>query len=207
MNSTKRRILDTAKELLNAQGLAAVSQRTIAEALQISPGNLTYHFKKKSDIIEALYFELVACIDQAIAGLTIGEELLLGLYGLTQKMMEYFFDYRFIMLDFIQIMREYPTIRAHYTELLKLREIQLSHFFEVLIATGLMRPPSLEKEYENLIRRQVILGDFWLASAEIKEEKLTLQQVDEYLVMMRQMIYPYLTRKGKTQFQKIIAAQ
>ena len=51
----KRRddILDTAERLFNERGYNAVSLRDIAEALQISKGNLTYHFQKKEDLIEA----------------------------------------------------------------------------------------------------------------------------------------------------------
>lgn len=51
----KRRddILDTAERLFNEHGYNAVSLRDIADVLQISKGNLTYHFQKKEDLIEA----------------------------------------------------------------------------------------------------------------------------------------------------------
>jgi len=80
---------------LNEKGISTVSQRTIAEHLKISPGNLTYHFKKRSDIIEALYFELVSKMDETIANVSGSESLLRGLYDMTRITMEQFYEYRF----------------------------------------------------------------------------------------------------------------
>lgn len=40
------KILETAIELFNKKGYAYVTLRDISDALNISPGNLTYYFKK-----------------------------------------------------------------------------------------------------------------------------------------------------------------
>jgi AcrR family transcriptional regulator len=52
--STKQRILETALELFNAEGVAALSAVDIATALGISPGHLYYHFKGKPEILVQL---------------------------------------------------------------------------------------------------------------------------------------------------------
>lgn len=204
MSSTKKKILDASRKLLNQQGLAAVSQRTIANHLKISPGNLTYHFKKRSDIIEGLYFELVEKIDQAFLNVNMEKGLLFGLHQLTRKSMDCFFEYRFMMLDFIQVMRENPPIKKHYLKLMIQREEQMQMFFQMLIQKGLMRKEEIDQEYHNLIRRMMILGDFWLASAEINKEKMNLKQIDNYLEITSQAIYPYLTEQGKKEYLKIM---
>lgn len=48
---TKRAILEKSIELFNKYGYASVTMRDIANALNKSVGNITYHYKKKSDII------------------------------------------------------------------------------------------------------------------------------------------------------------
>lgn len=50
----KVEILQTAKHLFNQQGYRQVSMRNIADALDISVGNLTYYYKRKEDLVEAV---------------------------------------------------------------------------------------------------------------------------------------------------------
>lgn len=45
-NNLRDKILETSIELFNKNGYAYVTLRDISDALNISPGNLTYHFKK-----------------------------------------------------------------------------------------------------------------------------------------------------------------
>lgn len=49
---TKEDIILTARDLFNKYGYNSISMRDIAKSLDISVGNLTYHFKKKEDLIE-----------------------------------------------------------------------------------------------------------------------------------------------------------
>lgn len=53
----KREIMDTAKCLFIKKGFHDTSMRDIAAALNISVGNLTYHYKRKEDLIEAILIE------------------------------------------------------------------------------------------------------------------------------------------------------
>jgi AcrR family transcriptional regulator len=55
---TKRKIVLCAIALFNRRGLPNVAVDRIAATLKISPGNLTYHFKRKSDLIRATLDEL-----------------------------------------------------------------------------------------------------------------------------------------------------
>ncbi|HAD08799.1 MAG TPA: TetR family transcriptional regulator [Porticoccaceae bacterium] len=53
--NTKQRIANTTLELFNNQGVPNVSTNHIALELDISPGNLYYHFKSKDALIELLF--------------------------------------------------------------------------------------------------------------------------------------------------------
>ncbi len=53
------RILRTALLLFNKSGVQAVTNRDISKALDISSGNLTYHFNKKIEIVDALVDQMV----------------------------------------------------------------------------------------------------------------------------------------------------
>lgn len=204
MKKTKEKILDAALELFNSRGLSQVTLRTIARKLGISQGNLNYHFKKREDIIAALYFRLIENIYEQMSETSNDENILRALFDMSKSLVYELFEFRFIMLDFAQVMRENEVIREHFQELQANRKLQFAEFFELLINSGLMRKERLQNEYQNLYSRLQILGDFWISSAEIAENSFIEKSIPKYLEIINQTIFPYLTEKGRKEYQLII---
>ena len=115
MKKTKEIILDTSLELFNSLGLSKVTLRTISKEMGISQGNLNYHFKKREDIIETLYFQLVQNIDNSMSRIQEPKNPFQLLVSISQTIMFNFYEYRFFLLDFVQIMRENNKIRNYKT--------------------------------------------------------------------------------------------
>ncbi|MCF6224203.1 MAG: TetR/AcrR family transcriptional regulator [Flavobacteriaceae bacterium] len=203
MKNTKERILDTALGLFNENGLSQVTLRSIAKKMEISQGNLNYHFKKREDIIETLYFNLVKHIDLKMSNNKEEEVSLKLLLNLSTSIMSDFYEYRFFLLDFVQIMRENKIIKTHYLELSKIRESQFLGLFAVLIKKGIMRKEILHNEYAFLYRRFQILGDFWISSAQLTHKHISKEMIKEYADIINQSIYPYLTEKGKVAYLNV----
>ncbi|TYA74707.1 TetR/AcrR family transcriptional regulator [Seonamhaeicola marinus] len=197
MKRTKVIILETALKLFNEEGLPRVTLRTIASTMGISQGNLNYHFKKRDEIIEGLYFQLVAKIDETIKRNTTTNNPLEGFLNISKSMLFCFYEYRFFLLDFVQIMRENSKIKAHYAMLLKLREQQFSELLEQLKSEKIIREEQLQNEYRNLYKRGHILSDFWIAAAQTQGNEITSESIDSHFQIMAQGFYPYLTEKGK----------
>ena len=204
MKKTKEIILNTALSLFNTKGLAKIKLRTIASEMGISQGNLNYHFKKREELIEALYFRLVEDINSHILDEPNKENILRVLLEMSNKVMLDLYNYRFIMLDFVQIMRENKKIKVHFQKLQKVREQQFMYFFDVMIKSNLMRKEILPNEYKNLFFRLQMLGDFWISSAETSKKPLTKKLISQYEEIINQTIFPYLTNKGKKEYQSII---
>ncbi|VAW27701.1 hypothetical protein MNBD_BACTEROID06-1064 [hydrothermal vent metagenome] len=205
MKNTKEVILDTSLSLFNSLGLSEVSLRTIAQKMGISQGNLNYHFKKREDIIETLYFQLVTNIDHSMSGLQQSKNPFQLLVSISQTIMSNFFEYRFLLLDFVQIMRENEKVKTHYSELSTQREQQFSMLFNLLIENDLMRKEILPNEYKNLYKRFQMLSEFWISDAEILNSKITKKTISIYSKILTQAIFPYLTSKGQKEYHAIIS--
>lgn len=202
MNKTKQKILDTALQLFNAQGLSNISLRGIAIEMGISQGNLSYHFKKREDIIEQLYHQLVKNIDHTIEKLALSTININTIYAINKAIAHEFYEFRFFLLDFTQIMRNQEVIRVHYNKLLEIRKQQMMFFIEQLIKQQLLRPEQLENEYENLYTRIQILNDFWMSSLSIQQERISTKTTQKYVDIIFENIYPYLTEKGIEEYNK-----
>ncbi|GAB1856486.1 TetR/AcrR family transcriptional regulator [Flavobacteriaceae bacterium MHTCC 0001] len=203
MKDTKKRILQTALALFNSQGMAKITLRSIANEMGISQGNLNYHFKKRNDIIEALYFQIVESISNSIVTSNTAKTPLEAVFHISKTMLFTFYEYRFFLLDFVSIMRENSKIKAHYKQLMQQRALEFTELIDVLIENNLMRQNVFPNEYENLFKRFQILSDFWMSSVVIEKGHITEALVHQYSEIIHQTIFPYLTLKGQEMYKSL----
>ena len=198
MNATKQKILTTSLQLFNSNGVSNVSLRIIADKIGISVGNLQYHFKKREDIIEALYFEIVAKIDAIIIVET--TNLLASFFSISARIFEILYAYRFFLLDFVTITRNNKKIKKHYATISIQRQQEFLNIVALLVENGILKKASLNNEYENLYKRVEVLSNFWFSSVLIQAEIINSTSVDTYKTLVSQSIYPYLTESAKTAY-------
>lgn len=201
MGKTKDRILDTALHLFNERGLSKVTLRTIASTMNISQGNLSYHYKKREDIISALYYNLIESIDRGMEENKVREITINALLDTSELIMNNLFEYRFLLLDFVQIMRENPEIKKHFLEMSERRKAEFLFLFDSLVKEGVMRKEQYKNEFLYLYQRIKIMGDFWISSAEVTHTKLSKDILKEYAKKISLEIYPYLNQQGQEQLK------
>ncbi len=205
MNATKHKILIKSLDLFNDCGISNVSLRDIANKSGISVGNLQYHFKKREDIIEALYFQLVEKIDSIYFIKT--DDLLQSFLNISVDIFTILYEYHFFLLDFITITRRNKKIKKHYSELSKRREIEFIKVVDVLIKNGLFREELLKNEYHSLFKRIEVISNFWFSSILIQADVLSKESIEQYSLLISQSIYPYLTNEAKKQYAAIFPSQ
>src|SRR5437762_7705746 len=95
---TRERIIETSLVMFNRLGEPNVTTADIADEMNISPGNLYYHFRNKDDIIGELYAplesEIAPLLDVAEGRPVTVDDLWLLLHLLFERMGKYRFLYR-----------------------------------------------------------------------------------------------------------------
>ncbi|MDH5655746.1 MAG: TetR/AcrR family transcriptional regulator [Spirochaetia bacterium] len=198
--STKELILKTALELFNRDGVLQTSTREIAEACGISQGNLTYHFARKNEIIISLFERLKESNDRIISEMAREDDFSPENFrtGIRKKF-EAMHAYRFLFLDFLNILREIETLKTQYAKLDLQREKEFFQILEMLQRQNLLKKNLQVNAYTSLYRMFGIYFNFWLTDAELRL-KHGADVIGEYEETAFQFLIPYLNKKGREMF-------
>ena len=116
---TRDRILDTSLQLFNSLGEPNVTTLLISDELEISPGNLYYHFKSKGDIVEELFDGFEA---EMLDLLAVPEDVEISLdqFGFFLHMLfEAVARYRFMYQDLVNVLSRYSQLQVRFRRILK----------------------------------------------------------------------------------------
>lgn len=119
--STRELILDVALVLLNERGESVVTSVDLADEMNISPGNLYYHFKGKEQVVEELYAQFHARVLVALQEITkqaTGDpkETLAGLAVVSDILQQF----KFISQDIRGLHERHKSLRPSLKKLLSL---------------------------------------------------------------------------------------
>jgi AcrR family transcriptional regulator len=194
--NTRQKILDVALHLFNARGTERISIRDVAKKVGISHGNLCYYFPNIESLVENLYLELVAKQNELFKTMTGAEMSLPVLKASSTASLTLLYGYKFLMLDFVSVMRNNKKIRDHYRELFRQRKEQFKKIFGWMILNGYLKPEIFPGQYDMVIEQMFIVGDFWMASSEILFEGKEKDRITHYAAIIDQVLFPYLTPKA-----------
>ncbi|WP_295119393.1 TetR/AcrR family transcriptional regulator [uncultured Chitinophaga sp.] len=196
--TTQEKILDTAIKLYNTHGISKITSRHIAAEMDISPGNLHYHFKHTEDIIKALYDRLVGEYNTFFRELELTEDVSFAdLTNFAQASFKITTRYRIFFRSGVDIVMQIPAIRDNLHEIVTKRKTQLGFIFERLVHKGIFRndlPPHI---WPILVEQLFIIGDFWWAHNEITERLKGAKASAKYMELIEGLFTPYLAVKNK----------
>lgn len=165
--NTRRRILDMALVLFNAEGEPNITTNRIADELEISPGNLHYHFRTKPDLIEALFteyehrmLEILSAPDERSADIE-------DIWFLLHVAFETIGEYRFIYRDLTDLCERHRGLHQRFRGILRLTMESAGNLCRDLIADGRMR--ASQNELDALIRNVALVSTFWLAFDQVHD--------------------------------------
>ncbi len=203
--TTKQRILHTSLQLFNQYGVDTVTVRHIAKELGMSHGNLCYHFPNTDAIAETLYEQLIEELNSVIEEPNVFNAIhLQAFYNLCAFVFEKLYKYKFLIQDFISLTRRNPSLKQKHRDLVNSRRVFFQMGIDAGVQAGFLKPDIIEGQYENFFNQLFIIGDFWLASAEILFEGKEEDKLPTYLNIAFTLIVPYLTEKGLNEYKELL---
>jgi len=195
--TTKDKILEEARQQFNAIGSERVSIRNIAQALEISAGNLTYYFKNTDAIVYQLYLNLVEELNAQISQLhQQGEPDFRWLVEQTEVTFQVMYKYRFLLTDLPVIARRIEPLRTHFRQLMEARKVEFRMLMHYWVEKGLLKEEWAPGLYDNLIFQSMIFANSWVADAAIHFDDEVAQIIPHYRNLFIGMVAPFLTQQG-----------
>lgn len=201
---TRQRILDCSLAMFNTQGEPNVTTNHIADELEISPGNLYYHFRNKDDIIEQLFTRFDARMDDALAApdgrLPELEDIWLQLH----LVFECIWDYRFLYRDIVEILSRNRRLRIRFARILKRADDNAHQVMRGLSQAGVMRASAAE--LDAAATNILVIATFWLNYAAVRGEKDEQVAIRAGIVQVMMLLAPFLRDAERVHLNKLTQA-
>lgn len=158
--NTRERILAASLELFNQAGERAVTTNHIAAHLEISPGNLYYHFRNKQMIIALLFAEYEERLDQFLRlpqgrPLTISDKTFY-LEGLLAAM----WHYRFLHRDLEHLLEADEALAARYRAFAERCLVAAQAVYQGFVEVGILQMTA--EQVETLALNAWIIMTSWI---------------------------------------------
>lgn len=191
---TKQKILDKALKTFNKSGYGAVNLFELAKSLDMSRGNMTYHFKDK----EALLRELTNQLWSKLTNVRVEKSIpsFQNLHNEAQLYYRLQKEYSFIFHD--NQMLKHALIASKMKSLCAkmIKEIETAIAFSIQL--GNMRDESVPGVYKNLALTTWMSMFFWSSQQTIRGNKID----EDGEKVIWSLLLPHLTEKGLTSFKK-----
>ncbi len=194
IRDTRLAILETAKKLFNERGYTNVSTRDIADELSISKGNLTYYFKKKEEIIEAILLESPSPrILKAPENLAELNDFFNDIQMTVQENAFYFWHHA-------QLIQISSKIKEMQNDILQKNIEFMTQAFKTLTSEGILRDENSPGEYDRIVDAVLITSIYWIPFCKLKGEETP----NSFSEQVWGILSSFLTAKGQIEFQKTI---
>ena len=200
---TRNRILAEGLRLFNELGEANVTTGAIAQSLEISPGNLYYHFPNKEAIVGELFrrFEERMDVDPGIAADAPGaiEDLWLYLH----LMLEAIWEFRFLYRNLDDLTARNRMLRESFNRIAERKLAAVVRLCEGLVRARAMRATS--EEIRALARNVVVVATYWLnfQSLRGRRDNDAMADLGQGAYQVMALVAPYLVGRARAHLGRL----
>ena len=199
-NITRQKIIDAAVQCFNNEGIANVRLQHIADASNVSVGNMTYHYRNKEAIVLAVWEQLVERQRELLAEFKVVplfediERLLNSTFSLQQQ-------FRFFYVDTLEVMRAYPNIQTSHHQHMAWQVMQMEWAIRFNQSRGAFQEERWPGQFNDLARQFWLITDLWLYRQRVQNEPL--DDLSNFKAMLWALMRPYFTDMGNREFEQL----
>jgi AcrR family transcriptional regulator len=206
---TRERILDLSLRLFNDFGEPNVNTTLISEEMNISPGNLYYHFKNKDDIINCIFQQFEREIDKLLSVPQDRQANVEDAWLFLHVLFELVWKYRFFYRDLNNLLANNRTLEVKFKQLLA-QKVKVAQG----LCQGLQQAGELSaspREIESLATNMVVVATYWLSYSYVmdprrfNEPEIVGAAVQRGCYQVMALTAPYLTGESRTLFEQLAA--
>ncbi len=196
---TRERILSVSLALFNDHGESNVTTGHIADELNISPGNLYYHFRNKDEIIHFLFADFERQIDVAPTEITDIGSAMEDLWLYLHMMFERIWAYRFLYRNLDDLLARDEKLRSHFNIIITHKREAVRVLCEALANGRAMRagPAEIATLAENIM----VVATYWLNYENLKQRAGIKDDPEKHLTrgvyQVMSLISPFLIGDAK----------
>lgn len=202
---TRDRILQTSLRLFNEEGEPRITTNHIAAEMDISPGNLYYHFRNKDEIIALLFqqFErrmktILQVPERRVPNM---EDMWLYLH----LAFETIWEYRFLYRDLENILNRNRKLRTHFRRILERKMSTAAAICQGLVEARIMN--ATPDDITALTRNIAVVATYWLNFQSICANTTTPANESDHLAFgvyqVFALVNPFLNDEAQQLLRKI----
>jgi len=206
---TRERILEVSLRLFNDIGEPNVTTSAIADELNISPGNLYYHFRNKEEIVDALFEQFEREIDGLLEAPQNRDITFEDAWLFLHLLFESIWRYRFVYRDLNDLLSRNRKLELHFRTILDRKSRTAHRLFSALAdQKQLFAEP---RELDALATNMVVVTTWWLSYEYVRNARRFNDPAYQGAAMARgayhvlALLAPYLSDEGRTLFTRLAA--
>ena len=198
---TKERILVTSIDLFNRSGVVSVTTNHIAKAMEISPGNLYFHYDNKEEILTELFKRMTKETYQAWR---IPKKVSKNPLAFIDENFELYWKYRFFHREMYSLRRKDGELakmwRVHIQKMMMLMDILYRRWVREAKMIQIKDASEMEYVSESLLAMATTFLQFF-ESAEKSPGKRSIERGKRHVA---RLLMPYTTGESKDEFEKFL---
>lgn len=174
--STRQKVLATSLALFNERGSAKVTTAEIAQAAGIAEGNLHYYFRKKADLVLALYDAFEAEVVRVAAPRFSDDDVFEEYRDYLREWFRLMWDHRWFYRDAMALFAIAPSLESRVRAGTMRAQQIVRIVFERMVERGLLR--ATPEQLGRLLTNAWIVSTYWIDYLRLTTGLTELRETD-----------------------------